>query len=153
MPIIPAVCSLISYFTKAVNYFLALSTYTASDIVPLWSEHVKLSNYRFNATFCHPYSVRISQCIERFFSKPWYRYYDNTAKQKFTQYCCRLKIILWYYDIPQLKYCPALLTVLTVITVHTVLTIPTIPRVPTVLTISSYYILLLLQYIYLNLFQ
>ena len=55
---------------KAVNCFFAPGAYTSSNIVTLRSEHTKLSNCRFDVTFCHPQSVPIVQYMQRFFSKP-----------------------------------------------------------------------------------
>ena len=81
--------SLLSYFfkiipEKEVIALLVLGAYIASNRVSLQCDHMRLTNYRFNMTFCNPYSVRIVQCIQRFFSKPrQYEYRNNTVKQKF----------------------------------------------------------------------
>ena len=66
----------------------------------LTSDHTRLCKYRLNVTFCHPYSVYIVQCMQIFFSKLWwYRYSDNTVKQKFTWYGYCLTMISRCYDI------------------------------------------------------
>ena len=58
------------FLRQLANCFFAPGVYTASNTMPLWYEHTRLSNYTFNAKFCHPFSAPIIQYIHRFFSKP-----------------------------------------------------------------------------------
>ena len=101
MPNIPAFALCFPFSGKTLITLLTLGAYwyCTQYGVPT-SDHTRLRKYRFNVIFCHPYSVYIVQCIQIFFSKlPWYRYSDNTVKQKFTRYGYRLKMISRYYDI------------------------------------------------------